>query len=94
MQEQVYDTIKQLEAQAEVASALLNSLNTALAELERASVKAAVEAEAHRQKAPEELAKVDKYRAQQRQYAADLQELGYEDKVRAPALQLLLCSSA
>jgi hypothetical protein len=58
LQERAYDLIKQLEAQATAAAALLEALNGTLGELERASVKLGVETEAYQQKAPEDLAKV------------------------------------
>ncbi|GAB4813416.1 hypothetical protein N2152v2_000462 [Parachlorella kessleri] len=74
-----YDLIKQLEAQAAVVAQLLEGLSATLGEVEQASVTAGVEAETHRLKAPEELAKVDRYRAQQAQHAARLAALGYDD---------------
>lgn len=80
-QGQVYDLAQQVEAQAAAAAALLDGLGATLAELERSAARAAVEAETHRHKAPEELAKVAKYRAQQAQHAANLEALGYDSKV-------------
>lgn len=80
-QGQVYDLAQQVEAQVAAAAALLDGLGATLAELERSAARAAVEAETHRHKAPEELAKVAKYRAQQAQHAANLEALGYDSKV-------------
>ncbi len=89
-QEQVYDLIKQLEGQASVTAALLDSLKSTLSELEQASVKTAVEAETHQQKVLEDTAKVDKYQKQQEHFASRLLALGYDSKVQpcGPIVQL------